>query len=110
MSTSVFFDRFYELCKRNGTSPNAVGALMGAASGSITAWKRGVMPRAGMVRRIADHFGVTVDYLLGNDEEVTHREISDEELKFALFGGDGVVTDAMLEEVRQFAQFIKTRK
>ena len=109
MSTSKFFERFYELCKRNGTSPNAVGALLGASSGSITAWKKGVMPRATMVKRIAEHFGVTVDNLLGNAPS-SDRDITDEELKFALFGGDQAISDDMLDEVRQFAQFIKQRK
>jgi len=35
-------------------------------------------------------------------------EVSDEEIKFALFGG-GPVTDAQYEEVKQFVRFIKER-
>lgn len=107
MEQNVFFQRFYELCRRNGTSPNAIREELGASSGSITAWKRGVLPRPAMVAKIADYFGVTVDYLLGNAESNT---ISDDDLKFALFGGDGEVTDEMLAEVRRFAQFLKERK
>ena len=112
MENSIFFERFYKLCRKNGTSPNAVGALLGASSGSITAWKNGSLPRAQMVQRIARHFAVTVDYLMGYD--VTSipggTRISDDELKFALFGGDREISDEMLAEVRQFAEFLKTRK
>lgn len=38
------------------------------------------------------------------------RNVSDEDIKFALFGGDGEITDAMFEEVRQFAEFVKNRE
>ena len=42
------------------------------------------------------------------DPAVKSREISDDDLKFALFGG-GPVSDAQLEEVKRFARFIKER-
>ena len=35
------------------------------------------------------------------------RSVSDDDIKFALFGGDGEITDAMYERVKQFAAFIK---
>ena len=38
------------------------------------------------------------------------REINDDDIKFALFGGDGEITDAMYDEVRQFAAFVKSRE
>ena len=37
-------------------------------------------------------------------------EVTDEEINFALFGGDGDITDAMYEEVKRFAAFIKQRE
>lgn len=111
MSENIFFTRFYQLCRKHGTSPNAVGRELGASSGSITAWKQGTLPRAGMMRKIADYFGVTTDYLLGAEDTVIPQPstISDDELKFALFGGDQPISNEMLDEVRQFAQFIKHR-
>lgn len=105
MSESPFFTRFHDLCRQQGTSPNAVGKLLGIPSGSITAWKQGTAPRPATLHKLAAHFGVSVDYLLGKDM----LELSDEALKFALFGGDGPITDEMLEEVRRFAQFLKTK-
>ena len=38
------------------------------------------------------------------------RPVSDDEIKFALFGGDGDITDAMYEEVKQFAAMVKLRE
>jgi transcriptional regulator with XRE-family HTH domain len=102
MSESQFFNRFYQLCRKHGTSPNAVGREVGASSGSITAWKQGAMPRGNTLNKLAAYFDVTLDHLLG-----THQPIGDEELKFALFGGDMPISDEMLQEVRQFAQYVK---
>ena len=69
---------------------------------------------------IADFFGVSVDYLLGrtNDPNDSAKEpstesagpVSDEQIKFALFGGAGEITDAMYEEVRNFAAFVMRRE
>ena len=38
------------------------------------------------------------------------RAVSDDDIKFALFGGDGEITDAMYDEVKRFAQMVKLRE
>lgn len=35
--------------------------------------------------------------------------VSDEDIKFALFGGEGEITDEMWEAVREYAQFVKEK-
>lgn len=66
---SVFFDRFSKLCDESGTSPNAVAKLNGISSGSVTAWKKGTIPRPETLSRLAEHFCVSVDYLVGKSDE-----------------------------------------
>lgn len=63
---SGFFERYLELCKQAGETPNSVAKIIGASSGSVTAWKNGTIPRAATVQKIADYFHVSTDYLLGN--------------------------------------------
>lgn len=63
---SIFFDRYSALCKERGESPNSVAKKLGFSSGSITAWKRGTMPRIETVNMLASFFNVSADYLLGN--------------------------------------------
>ena len=38
------------------------------------------------------------------------REVTKEDIKFALFGGDTEITDAMYDEVLRFAQMVKLRE
>ena len=74
-------------------------------------------PNSETLIAIAQFYDVTIDYLLGNDTHAKkeaptsegERNI-DDDIKFALFGGDGEITDAMFEEVRQFAAFVKNRE
>lgn len=64
---------------------------------------------APILSKIADYFGVTVDYLLGKEER-PEPKVTDRDIKFALFGGDAEkITEAQFEEVKRFAQFIKER-
>ena len=56
--------------------------------------------------KLGEYFGCSVDYLLGNKKDpVPKGEVSDEDIKFALFDG-APVTDAQYEEVKRFAIFI----
>ncbi len=64
----MFWERFFELCRRVGKSPNSVARELGISSGAITSWKRGVVPHHGTLIKIAEYFGVTVDHLLGSSE------------------------------------------
>ena len=110
---SVFFERFSALCKDNHVSPNSVAREIGASSGSVTAWKQGTEPRNATLTKIADYFDVSTDYLLGKDKAPVlddKRSVSDDEIKFALFGGDGEITDEMYNEVKRFAAYIKQRE
>ena len=38
------------------------------------------------------------------------RKVSDDDIKFALFGGDGEITDEMFAEVKRFAEMVKLRE
>lgn len=112
---SMFFERFSALCKEHNETPNSVAKIIGVSSGSVTAWKRGTDPRNATLAKIADYFDVTTDFLLGKETEKApaesgKRSVSDDDIKFALFGGDGEITDAMYEEVRNFAAYVKQRE
>jgi repressor LexA len=64
----MFWEIFYNLCKKSGTSPNAVAKELEFSSGSVTFWKKGKTPQYNSLKKIADYFGVSVEYLLGNEQ------------------------------------------
>ena len=110
----MFFNRFKQLCDQNAVSVYRACTDIGLNRSAVAKWKNGGKPNGSTAAKLAEYFGVTTDYLLGQSEErmpgAASRVISDEEIKFALFGGDGEITDAMYDEVKQFAAFIKQRE
>ena len=119
----MFFERVTELCQKKGISLSAAAKEIGLSNSAITYWKRGAVPKASTVQKLADYFGVTTDYLLGKENlhsvELfpnpggpihTSYPISDEDIKFAFFGGADEITDEMLDEVKRFAAYIKQRE
>jgi transcriptional regulator with XRE-family HTH domain len=110
----VFFNRFRALCEQNHVSVYRACTDIGLNRSAVAKWKNGGKPNGSTAARLAEYFGVTTDYLLGQSEDRTPasmpRAASDEEIKFALFGGDGDITDAMFDEVKQFAAFVKQRE
>ena len=110
----MFFNRFRALCDQRNISVYRACTEIGLNRSAVAKWKNGGKPNGSTAAKLADYFGVTTDYLLGQSEESAPagkpRIVSDEEIKFALFGGDGEITDAMFDEVKQFAAFIKQRE
>ena len=110
----MFFYRFKQLCDEKEISVYRACTDIGLNRSAVAKWKAGGKPNGSTAARLAEYFGVTTDYLLGQREERTpvsvSRGISEEEIKFALFGGDGEITDAMYQEVKQFAAFVKQRE
>lgn len=66
----MFWDNFVRLCNQAGKYPNTVAAEVGVKStGTVTGWKNGANPRQAVLLKLADYFGVTVDYLLNAEKE-----------------------------------------
>ena len=110
----MFFNRFKELCDHKNVSAYRACTDIGLNRSAVAKWKNGGKPNGSTAAKLAEYFGVTTDYLLCQSEEKTPGEaprvISDEEIKFALFGGDEEITDDMYEEVKKFAAFLKQRR
>ena len=85
---------------------------IGLNRSAVAKWKAGGKPNGTTAGKLADYFGVSTDYLLGQTQQRTPARSgpTDEEIKFALFGGSGEITDAMYDEVKKFAAFIKQRE
>jgi len=58
---------------------------------------------------IAKALGTSSAFLMGREDDAA-RPVSDDDIKFALFGGSGEITDAMYREVKEFAALVKLRE
>lgn len=103
----MFWETFVRLCNEKGTKPNPVAKELGIASGTLTWWKNGRIPSSSTLHKIADYFGVTVEYLLGKETEKPQKEKAptEEALKVALFGGADV-PDELWDKVTEYARFL----
>lgn len=62
----AFYDIFESLCTENGVTPTQVARDNGIKQSVVAMWKkRDSTPKAETVQKLADYFGVSVDYLLG---------------------------------------------
>lgn len=64
----MFYDRYVELCRKNGMSPTGVARKVGISSRTAADWALGSEPRNSTLKRIADYFNVDVSYFYEDDE------------------------------------------
>lgn len=66
----MFYDRYVGLCSEKGISPSRAAEEIGLNKASVTNWKKnGYTPRAEVLQRIAEYFGVSVGFLVDGSEE-----------------------------------------
>ena len=106
-----------ELLTKKGISGSKMCADLGMSRSFMTELRKDRIKslRIETVQKIADYLGVSVSALLGEEEknpspENRERNITDEDIKFALFSGDGEITDEMYEEVKRFAAYLKDKQ
>ena len=104
-----------DLLNERGISGAKLAADLGMSRSFMTELRKGRAKgiKLETAQKIADYFGVSVGYLMGEEKAPAtdgKRTVCDEDIKFALFGGDGEITDAMFDEVKQFAAFVKMRE
>lgn len=82
----MFYDRFIELCRKSGIKPTPLVMQMGLSSSNVSQWKKGSTPRPEVLKRLADYFNVSVEYLLESDQKEKPAtpegdELSDEDIE-----------------------------
>lgn len=74
---TMFGQRLRELRNKKNISATALGKVLGIAQTTISNWENsGYEPNYEMLVKISHYFGVSVDYLVGNDNDVNKNEIS----------------------------------
>ena len=65
----MFWNNVCQLCNSNNISPNRLCSELGFSVATATKWKQGAVPRETTLLKIADYFGVSTAYLLGEGEK-----------------------------------------
>ncbi len=104
--------------KALGLTLAQIADAMGVAEATVQRWESGNIKsvRQAKIAKLAEILGVSPAALMGWEENEAApaassvRAISNDELKFALWGDPKDIDDEDLEDVRQYAAFVKERK
>jgi transcriptional regulator with XRE-family HTH domain len=106
-----FYERYLELCNEKHIGRTAAAAAAGISKSTASDWSKGYEPSSVSLRKLADYFSVSTDYLLGNTDikNPPSQQGPEDIAKVALFGGDNEVTDEMWQEVKDYVNYIKQK-
>lgn len=111
----VFFGETIRNARRSlGLTQRQLADRLGVSNTCVSNWEKGLSrPDADMIQKLCACLHLQANDLYGTNEapaECNRRPVSDDDIKFALFGGDGEITDAMFDEVKRFAAYLKQRE
>lgn len=108
---------FEKLLQDNEVTPYKVAKATGIATATLSDWKNGKStPKTDKMQKIADYFGVTLDYLLGNEEKPTAKsdELENDPLVGQLFAAYGHVKEHFdqddIDDITMFMEMVAERK
>lgn len=100
----MFYEIVNNLCKERKTTITRMAEEIGLSNAAPTSWRKGAVPKLSTVKKISEHFGVSVEYLLGEEPEKEtkkapapkgEREYSDLELIDAVMRADEQTKEAI---------------
>lgn len=68
MDVGIFYSRYIALLEKNNTSHYFLYKNKGLNNSSITKWRNGSIPKVESLKIIAEHFQVSIDYLIGRTD------------------------------------------
>ena len=69
----MFKEIFIKLCNERNVPPTVVLQNIGLTAATFSKWDDTSVPRKATLYKLADYFGVSVDYLLGNTVDVNEK-------------------------------------
>lgn len=115
----MFYDVFLSLCQEKGIKPSAAAEACGINRSNVSLWKsKGYTPRGDALNSIAEYFGVSVDYLLGNEKEPAtdsdgfrlEDDIDLTDVDIAFLGGFKELTEENQATIRDMVRIMRERQ
>lgn len=107
----MFYDLFCDLCSKKKISPTRASLEIGLSKSTATKWKNtGAIPQGETLNKIAEYFGVSVDYLLtGSDNKKSPGANPEDDYQFALLDGSKELTDEGKKELINYLEYLKNK-
>ena len=107
----MFYDIFLTLCNQNSTCPTAVLKKIGIDKSNNTKWSNGSVPAKRNLKKIADYFGVTVEYLKGEEDQATKKPLSENEERLReLYNLTADLSDSEITALKAFCAGLKANR
>lgn len=110
----MFYDVFLSLCNKANIKPSKAAEECGINRSNVSLWKsKGYTPRGDALQALADYFGVSVDYLLGNEpKEKTPAEadVTFDDFTYAMYGESRELTEDDKNMLLDMARMLKKRQ
>jgi transcriptional regulator with XRE-family HTH domain len=115
----VFYDIFKGLCDKKDVSPSRACIDMGLSRSLGAKWKNtGANPSYEVLTKMAGYFGVSVDYLLGNEQkekapsqnEKNPEDITFDDFSYALLDETKELTKENKDKLLEMAKFFKQQQ
>lgn len=98
------YEIFEKLLEQHGVSAYKVAMETGVPQSTISDWKRGrCTPKQDKLQKIADYFGVSIDYLM-TGKEIEHYYINDDARDMAQFMFENPEYKVLFDASRKIAK------
>lgn len=105
----MFNNTFKELRLQRAMSQKQLARELNCSQSTVGYWESGErIPSFDKLQSIANFFGVTVDYLLGREEERDPTKLDD--FSYALFNETKDLTEEDKQQLMDMAKFLRMRK
>lgn len=98
---SNFYANFVQLCKNKGVAPTRAGIEAGISKQTVSNWKSGCRPGDTHIAKLADYFGVPVEYF--SEETPTETKASPTVVEDAMKDLMNHLFDSLSEDAKQEA-------
>lgn len=106
----MFWSIYVELCNSVQKSPNKVAAELGITSGTATKWKNGAVPQDRTIKKIADYFGVTVEYIKGETDIKTPADSNNSGREKEVVRLFSLIPDERKEEAMRYLRYLSEQQ
>lgn len=70
----MFYEIVNNLCKERKTTITKMAEEIGLSNAAPTSWRKGSVPKLTTVKKVAEYFDVSVEYLLGSEPEMGNKK------------------------------------